>query len=163
MQMQGHENVEAVIRELVGTNYPEVFIVEIALTRGPRSVLSVWIDTDTGINIDLCARLSRKVSAWLEENDPFDFPFDLEVSSPDLSRPFKVNRQYHKNVGRKLKVKTVDGATVKGVLEAVDETGITLQLPESKKKAKKAETEENTRISLAFDAIQEAKVEISFD
>jgi ribosome maturation factor RimP len=160
--MQGFEAVEKALREIVNQHFPDVFIVEIALTRGPMSVLSVWIDTDEGITIDQCARLSRKFSAWLEENDPFDFPFNLEVSSPGLGRPLKVRRQYHKNIGRKLKVKTTAAQTVTGKLLAVDEEGITL-MPESKKKAQKSEKQENTELKLAFDAIQEAKVEISFD
>lgn len=160
--MLGFEEAEKTMRELVATNFPDVFIVELSLAKGPRSVLSFLVDTDEGITIDKCARISRKLSAWLEENDPFDFPFALEVSSPGLSRPLKLPRQYQKNVGRKLKVKTLDGKAVVGVLEAVDETGITL-LPDAKKKPKKTENQENTNIVVAFDAIQEAKIEISFD
>lgn len=160
--MPGFEEVEKVIRELVAANYPDVFIVELALTRGPSSVLSVWIDTDEGVTIDVCARISRKINAWLEENDPFDFPFNLEVSSPGLGRPFKIHRQYEKNVGRNLKVKTTTGETHLGLLIAVDSDSITLE-PELKKKPKKAENSDTTNIKLTFDVIQEAKIEISFD
>ena len=162
MQMQGFEEAENTMRELVATNFPDVFVVELSFARGPKSVLSFLVDTDEGITIDKCARISRKLSAWLEETDPFDFPFSLEVSSPGLSRGLKIPRQYHKNVGRRLKVKTVEGATVVGVLEAADDAGITL-LPDAPKKPKKKDTLENTHIVLAFDAIQEAKIEISFD
>lgn len=160
--MQGYEAVEAVIRELVETQFPAVFIVEISLVKGPRSVLNILVDTDEGITIDTCARLSRKLSAWVEENDPFDFPFNLEVSSPGVGRPLKIHRQYVKNIGRKLRVKTAEGKTVVGTLEAVDDTGISL-LPPPKKKSPKTDSLENTHIRLAFDAIHEAKIEISFD
>lgn len=160
--MQGFDEVEQHLRGIVAEHYPDVFIVEVSLAKGPSSVLSFWIDTDEGITIDLCARISRKLSAWLEENDPFDFPFNLEVSSPGIGRPIKVRRQYHKNVGRKLKVKTTEGRTHTGTLAAVDDEGITLAF-DPKKKPKKSENSENTDIKVAFDAIQEAKVEISFD
>lgn len=150
------------MRELVSTNFPEVFIVELIFARGPKSVLSFLVDTDEGITIDKCARISRKLSAWLEETDPFDFPFSLEVSSPGLSRPLRIPRQYTKNIGRRLKVKTAEGKTVSGFLDAVSETGITLEL-DAKKKPKKSEIQEDTHIELAFDAILEAKIEISFD
>jgi ribosome maturation factor RimP len=160
--MLGFENAEKAMLELVATNFPDVFIVEMALVRGPKSVLSFLVDTDEGITIDKCARMSRKLSAWLEENDPFDFPFSLEVSSPGLSRPLKIQRQYLKNVGRRLKVKTTEGKTLTGTLEAVSDTGITL-VTDAKKKPKKSENIENTNIELAFDAIQEAKIEITFD
>lgn len=160
--MQGLEAVEATLRELVEQHFPEVFVVEVALAVGPHSVLSFWIDTDEGINIDQCTRVSRKLNTWLEENDPFDFPFTLEVSSPGVGRPLKIKRQYFKNIGRKLKVKTTEGQTVAGKLIHADEEGITLA-PDSKKKPKKTENSENTDIRVAFDAIKEAKVEISFD
>jgi ribosome maturation factor RimP len=162
LTMQGFEAVEKELRDLVTQNFPEVFVVEVNLAVGPSSVLSFWIDTDEGITIDLCARVSRKLNAWLEENDPFEFPFNLEVSSPGVGRPIKVRRQYYKNVGRKLKVKTIEGKTLTGTLAAVDEEGITMAF-DPKKKPKKSENSENTDIKLAFDAIQEAKVEISFD
>lgn len=150
------------MRDLVADLFPDVFIVELSLTRGPKSVLLVLVDTDAGITIDQCARISRKFSAWLEENDPFDFPFSLEVSSPGLSRALKLPRQYQKNVGRRLKVKTVEGTTVTGLLTAANESGITLEL-DAKKKPKKSEAIIETHKTLAFDAIQEAKIEISFD
>ncbi|MFN8396514.1 MAG: ribosome assembly cofactor RimP [Bacteroidia bacterium] len=160
--MQEFEAVEQQIREIVATHYPDVFIVELSLTKGPSRVLSILVDTDAGITIDTCARLSRKVSAWLEENDPFDFPYNLEVSSPGIGRAFKVRRQYPQNIGRKLKVKTTEGKVVVGKLLAVDDEGILLETA-PKKKPKKTENSENTDTRLAFDAIQEAKVEISFD
>jgi ribosome maturation factor RimP len=156
------EAVEQQLRGIVAEHFPDIFVVEVTLSKGPSSVLSFWIDTDEGVTIDQCARVSRKLSAWLEENDPFDFPFNLEVSSPGLSRPLKIRRQYVKNIGRKLRVKTISGETVVGKLGAVDDEGITLE-PDSKKKPKKAEKIENTDVKLAFDAIKEAKVEISFD
>jgi ribosome maturation factor RimP len=160
--MQGYENVENAIRELIAELFPDVFIVEINLQRGPKNVLSIWIDTDEGITIDRVARIGRKINGWLEENDPFDFAFTIECSSPGLGRPLKILRQYHKNVGRKLKVKTTDGNSVVGKLESVSEEGIVL-LPEAKTKKKKNTQSETTHISLAFDVIQEAKIEISFD
>jgi ribosome maturation factor RimP len=160
--MQGFEAVEQSLRDLVATNFPDVFIVELAFAKGPKSVLSLLVDTDEGITIDKCARISRKLSAWLEENDPFEFPFSLEVSSPGLGRALKLPRQYHKNVGRRLKVKTTEDTTISGVLETVSDTGITLLL-DLKKKPKKSDPVEETHKTLAFDAIQEAKIEISFD
>ena len=162
LMMQDFEAVETEMRELVTQNFPEVFIVEVNLAKGPSSVLSFWIDTDEGVTIDQVARVSRKLNAWLEEHDPFDFPLNLEVSSPGVGRPIKVRRQYAKNVGRKLKLKTTEGRTLTGTLAAVDEEGITMAF-DPKKRSKKSENSENTDIKLAYDAIQEAKIEISFD
>jgi ribosome maturation factor RimP len=160
--MMGFEEVEKELRNLVTVHFPDVFVVDISLGRGPSSVLLLLVDTDEGINIDLIARISRKLNIWLEENDPFDFPFNLEVSSPGIGRPLKIHRQYHQNVGRKLKVITTDGRSLSGTLVAVDDDGIDLA-QNAKKKSKKSENLENIDIRLAFDAIQEAKIELSFD
>lgn len=161
-QMQGLETVENAVNAILEEHFEDVFVVEIALAKGPRNVLSIWIDTDEGINIDRCARVTRKLNAWFEENDPFDFPFLMEVSSPGVGKPLKILRQYHKNIGRKLKVITTKGEVFLGKLEAVDENSIQL-LPEEKKKSKKVAQSETILISLGFDVIREAKVEISFD
>jgi ribosome maturation factor RimP len=161
--MQGFEAVEQTLRELAAAHFPDVFVVEASLSHGPRSVLLFLVDTDEGITIETCARLSRKLSAWLEEADPFDFPFSLEVGSPGLSRPLKIQRQYLKNIGRKLRVKTKEGKVATGLLEAVSDEGFTLLKDLKKKKPKKNEEVEDPQITMAFDAILEAKIEISFD
>ena len=59
-------------------------------------------------------------------------------------------------------VKTTEGRTLTGTLAAVDEEGITMAF-DPKKKSKKSDNSENTDIKLAYDAILEAKIEISFD
>ncbi len=160
--MQGLETVENAVSEILQEHFEDVFVVEIALAKGPRNVLSIWIDTDEGINIDRCARVTRKLNAWFEENDPFEFPFLMEVSSPGVGMPLKILRQYQKNIGRKLKVITTKGEVIVGQLEAVDENSIQL-LPKAKKKSKKAAQTENRFVSLDFDVIREAKVEVSFN
>ncbi len=42
---------------------------------------------DHDINVNECARLSRAISTYLEEADPIDGEFVLEVSSPGIDRP----------------------------------------------------------------------------
>ena len=163
--MQGHEKVESEIRNIIKADHPDVFIVDIELHRGSRTVLSIWVDTDEGITIDTCARISRQLNSFFEEEDPFDFPFNLQVSSPGVGKPLKLLRQYHKNVGRKLKVTLEDQKVYKGRLEEVTDSGIVLR-PEPKKKKKKKKKEEAEvpeTYAFEFDNIREAKVEISFD
>lgn len=163
--MQGFEPVEAEIRRLIATVNPDVFIVDISLHRGSHNVLSILIDTDQGIRIDECARISRYLNReYFEVEDPFDFGFNLEVSSPGVGKPLKVRRQYHKNIGRKLKVKMLDNEVVKGRLEAVEEDHFVIRPPKSKKKKRKEEAEAQAEtLEIKFDEIKEATVEISFD
>jgi ribosome maturation factor RimP len=165
--MQGYETVEADIRELIEEYNPEIFIVDIKLSVSSKSVLSILLDTDDGIGIGDIAGVSRKLNHYFEEEgDPFPFAFNLEVGSPGVGNPFKVRRQYPRNVGRKLKVTLLDGDQVQGKLREVHEDHIVLELPPQKKKKKQAsapaEADETEKI-INFDSIKEAKVEISFD
>lgn len=176
--MQGIEHVEPALKNLIEELNPDIFIVDISLVKAKVTVLSILLDTDEGITIDECARISRALNHYLEEEDPFNFHFRLEVSSPGVGRPLKVRRQYHKNVGRKLKVTTLEGELLKGKLLATDDTGITLQPAPKKRpkgrpdrkggnskknKAAARNAEESPTVAIPFELIKEAKVEISFD
>ncbi|MEM7037492.1 MAG: ribosome assembly cofactor RimP [Bacteroidota bacterium] len=168
--MQRLETVEEDIRNRIASLNPEAFVIEIKLHRGKHSVLSILVDTDEGITIDACARISRHLNSYFEEEDPLDFPFNLEVSSPGVGRPIKVHRQYLKNVGRKLKVVLQSGDVVKGKLIHADDAQIQLEPPPKKKKKKSkaatdnaTSTDDENKITIDFESIKEAKVEISFD
>ena len=163
--MQGLQRVRAELDRILEEDFPDVFLVEFDLKRSGQSVLSIFLDTDEGIGIGRCAHISRKLNHFLEEEDPLDFPFRLEVSSPGVGRPLKVRRQFLKNVGRKIKVTLENGELRKGkLIGADDETGIKVEPSKSgKKKGKKGNTEEPALYEIPFDNIKEAIIEISFD
>lgn len=121
-----------------------------------RRKITVLIDTDSGIGIDECTKVSRELGAKLEEL--IEDAYILEVSSPGLDTPLKLKRQYSKNSGKKLKVITDLGIEYIGELKNVDESGIVI-LPEKKKKDKTRPEE----VRLAFDNIKEARVQVSFN
>jgi ribosome maturation factor RimP len=140
--------VEDLIRE---TDY---YVVDIAVSDSKiRRKVSIFLDSDTGITIDQCTEVSRKLGLQLEEI--IDEAFTLEVSSPGADSPLKFERQYVKNVGRSLRILKVDGSEVKGKLVSVENGNITIET-EAKKKVK-SET-----VALSLDEIKEAKVIISF-
>lgn len=80
--------------------------------------IQVLVDGDEGLPIEEVVRISRHIEHNLdrEEDD-----FALTVSSPGLDRPLTLPRQYQKNIGRKLKVKTTNGEFKGEVVEATDE------------------------------------------
>lgn len=55
---------------------------------GSRMVLRVYIDTETGVDVGACARVSRALGAVLDAEDVMPGPYVLEVSSPGLERRF---------------------------------------------------------------------------
>ncbi len=70
-----------------------------------------------------CMRISRHVEHNLDREEE---DFGLEVTSPDISHPLTVKRQYLKNINRILKVKTEDEA-LEGTLTSVNDKEISLR------------------------------------
>ncbi|MGE3919462.1 MAG: ribosome maturation factor RimP [Gammaproteobacteria bacterium] len=76
------------------------------LSQGKHSLLRVYIDSDDGINVDDCAKVSMQISAVLDVEDPIKTEYSLEVSSPGLDRPFYTLEQIARYVGHKVRIKT---------------------------------------------------------
>lgn len=67
--------------------------------------LVVYIDKPEGINIDDCTKVSRYISAKLDEADFITTSYRLQVSSPGLDRPLKTERDFEKHAGELVEVK----------------------------------------------------------
>jgi ribosome maturation factor RimP len=125
------------------------------------------IDSDEGMTIEACARISRALGNQMDEMDFFgDSPFNLEVSSPGVDFPLTQPRQFARNVGRLVKVQLDGGLILIGKLETVDEQGIVIDVPPAKmsKTKRKTLTElppEGIQ-TIPYGSIQKATVEIQF-
>lgn len=87
-------------------NSISAFIVDIEIRTGDRrKIIQLSIDTDSGITIDQCADMSRALAAALELQGVIPDSYVLQVSSPGLTKPLKLLRQYRKNVGRRFRVR----------------------------------------------------------
>lgn len=97
---------------------------------GARRVLRVTIDSDEGITIDDCERMHRAIDPVLDELDPIEDSYDLEVSSPGIERDLRTDAHIDASVGERVEVRffaPVEGRkTVKGVLLGRDEAGAIL-------------------------------------
>jgi ribosome maturation factor RimP len=152
-------NIEKRVTELVEekiAEMPHLFIVDIKFY--PNGKLIVLVDGDNGIGVGECAQISRHVGFHLEEENVIETAYNLEVSSPGIDTPLTLLRQYSKNIGRTLAVKTTDGTKKEGKLLAADENAITIE-EQIKEKGKKAELVETI---IPVDQITETKVLISF-
>ena len=84
----------------------QIEIVEVEFKQGREPALTVYIDTETGVDLDTCEKFHRAIDPVLEEADPtFGAPYTLNVSSPGLDRPLKTDRDFQKNIGNKVEVK----------------------------------------------------------
>jgi ribosome maturation factor RimP len=108
----------------------QAFFVEMLL-RGEKTgkIAELFVDTDTGISLDLCSQISREFAQALDTADIIQGRYRLDVSSPGLSRPLKVKRQYRRHIGFTAKVSFIKDGTkisVEGKLEEVGETAVVL-------------------------------------
>lgn len=74
--------------------------------QGGRPFLRLYIDREGGITLDDCSRVSRRLSAELDIEDPIDGPYTLEVSSPGLDRPLFTDRDFERFAGARIRVRT---------------------------------------------------------
>lgn len=72
-------------------------------------VLNVLVDREGGADIGAIATLARTISRALDEHDPIDGHYTLEVGSPGLERPLRTPEHFTRSVGSAVKVKTKPG------------------------------------------------------
>lgn len=94
---------------------------------GARRILRVTIDHEDGITIDDCERMHRAIDPVLDEADPIDTAYDLEVSSPGIERDLRTDAHIDASVGEVVDLRffaPVDGQkTLRGILMGRDEEG----------------------------------------
>jgi len=145
------------IQYLVGQVLSEdMFIVDITVKTG--NSIEVLVDSDNGISIDQCIQISRHIEQNLDR-DAEDF--SLEVSSPGLSQPFKILRQYQKNIGKRVELIARTGEKEEGILKSVNETGIELDVT-AKEKINGAKIPVTKSKAYSFEQIKTVKLVISF-
>ena len=84
----------------------EIEIVDVEFKQGHSPSLTVYIDTETGVDLDTCEKFHREIDPALDELDPtFGAPYTLNVSSPGLDRPLKTARDFQKCLGEKVEIK----------------------------------------------------------
>ena len=153
------ETVIALAEERMAEINKGLFLVELSISAS--NVIHLEIDSEIGnVSIDDCIRVSRNVEHNLDREEE---DFELSVSSAGLDKPLRALKQYPKNIGRTLTVKTSDNQNLEGVLTAVTEKEIVIETRKKEKvegKKKKVEIVEQTPILL--EQIKEAKIVISF-
>lgn len=115
------------------------FLVEVKVK--PNNVIEVYIDSDTAVNIDHCAELSRYVNEKLDR-DVEDY--ELSVLSWGLSGALKMDRQLQKYMGKDVEVKTKETGKMQGKLVSFDAEKVEFApAPEKTSKKKPAEEQAN--------------------
>lgn len=119
--------------------------------------LRVFIDKETGVDIEECGIVSERLSEKLDEVDPIPYNYFLEVSSPGAERPLKKEKDYVKAVGKNVFVKTYEPIDGEKVFEG--------KLTEFENKILTIEVKIKTRkkvISIPVDKIANARLAVTF-
>jgi len=120
---------------------------------GSNWFLRIYVDKEGGIDIDDCGRFSEFISTKLDELDPIEEAYFLEVSSPGAERPLKKAEDVTKAVGKHVFVTTyekIDGAKeFEGRLEEFD--GATLVVAVGRRKQ-----------AIPYDKVASARLAIVF-
>ncbi len=156
------ESIRNIIGEILSEE-PAYFLVDLRIK--PTNNVKVFLDGDSGITIEKCVQVNRKLYRRLEEAGFFpDGDFSLEVSSAGLDEPLKLFRQYKKNIGRLVEVQLQDGTLKEGQLTDVNEEGIVLEVRSgrhSNGKIPSKKTEISSH-SFLFNNIKSTKIQIVF-
>ncbi|MGE5357108.1 MAG: ribosome maturation factor RimP [Deltaproteobacteria bacterium] len=139
------------LKKFLEPEFDDCYIVEICISKNNK--IEIFIDSDSDMTINKCASISRFVDKEIEDALLINEKYTLEVSSPGLNRPL-VKRQFSKNTGRFIRIKTKDHLVIEGILSFVDDKKIIVEI-ENKKDIIKNE--------LSFDEIEEAKIIFKFN
>ncbi len=119
--------------------------------------LRVFIDKETGIDIEECGLVSERLSEKLDEVDPIVHNYFLEVSSPGAERPLKKDKDFEKAIGKNVFIKTyepIEGEKqFEGILTHFD--GITVTLEIKIKTRKKS-------VNIPYEKVAQARLAVSF-
>lgn len=141
--------VEELNLELIDTEF---------VKEGRNWFLRIYVDTPQGgIDIEHCALVSERVSEVLDENDPIDQNYFLEVSSPGAERPLKKTSDFERAVGKFIHVKTYEPINglkeFEGFLIAYNEQGLEMDVRIKSRKIK---------VQLAKEKVAFARLAINF-
>jgi len=141
-------------------NETDKFLVDVKIT--PQNKIMVFLDGDKGITVSDCAEISRYIENFFDRSRE---DFELEVSSAGIGKPLIKIRQYQKNIGRNLVVRTVDEKKITGKLTRVEENGIELQTPGKQQSGKSPKDDgKGDKINfINFKEIKEAKIKVDFN
>lgn len=149
------------VKELVNKGLEErqdLFLLDLKVSES--NAITIVIDGDHGVLVEDCMFISRAVEHNLDREEQ---DFSLEVTSAGATSPLINNRQYKKNIGRLLAVKTKDNQSFEAKLTNIDNEGIFLEWKTKEPKpVGKGKVIVKKQAKIEFDTILEAQVVIKF-
>ncbi len=118
---------------------------------GRRNKVTVIVDGDGGVDLDVIAEVSHAISVALDEQpDSDDSPFVLEVTSPGVDRPLTQPRHWRRANDRLVSIEMTDGTSVTGRIISSDDDSAEVEISGQ------------TR-DILFSGVANAVVQVEFD
>lgn len=157
IKMTFKEKVKDLLEKALEEN-TQLFLIDLDFSESNK--ISVILDGDSGVNLQDCINVNKFLDSGLEAEE---VEYSIEVASAGVSTPLKLVRQYKKNIGRTVKVKTISQGDFEASLSDADEQTATLtwSAREPKEIGKGKVTVQKT-ITIPYSDIKEAVVIISF-
>ncbi|MGH2317495.1 ribosome maturation factor RimP [Planococcus sp. 4-30] len=126
------EQIEKIAQPITSELSLELVDVEF-LKEGRNWFLRVYVDNpEAPIDIDQCALVSEKLSEILDQLDPIEQNYFLEVSSPGAERPLKKEKDFEKAMGKFIYIKTYepveDAKEFEGYLKSYDDEQVEIEI-----------------------------------
>ena len=155
------------IEELITPKLDEMNLFLVDVVIGANFKIQVFADGIPSITIKQCTELSRFLESYLDEEASVPEKYTLEVSSPGMTNPLRVNQQYKKRIGSTLKITLNNGDQVAMILKEVDNDtlfGLRTKIEEqkTKKPIKKINEEDLESISIDLSDIKQALLHFNF-
>jgi ribosome maturation factor RimP len=129
------------------------FLVDVIVS--PSNEIQIMVDSDSSLSINQIVEISRYVESHLDREAE---DFELSIFSAGLTEPFKLVRQYKKNLGKEVEVLLANGQKLTGLLTEVSDQAIDLEVTTKEKLEGSKKKELVTRVHhLEYSEIKEAK------
>ena len=145
------ERIEELVIPITDDLGYELYHVEFVKENG-ENYLRIYIDNEeSGITLNDCEKVSRRVSEMLDLEDPISVSYFLEVSSPGINRGLYKEEHFKRFLGSKVFIKFTGSISrrksVKGILKSCDgdfleiESDEIIKIPKDKIKSANLEGE----------------------
>ena len=136
---------------------PDIFLIDLTITDAFKII--VTLDGDNGVTLQDCIDISRAIDHNLDREE---VDSSIEVASGGVSAPLKLVRQYKKNIGRTLKVKTAEEVITAELVDANDDCITLTWTAREPKEIGKGKVTVEKRLELPYADVKEAIVTITF-
>lgn len=119
-------------------------------TTSEGKTLTFYIYNQKGITIDDCEKVSVYLDEKLDQLDLIKGHYYLEVSSQDLSRPLKTDRDLERNMGEPMRVTMKNGQVFVGFVEEVKEDSLVFDVNDKESLEVEKEDIKQIKIEIVF-------------